>query len=127
MTSTDPRLEVPVDPCCPPDACPPDACAPPPGAVGPLTGLGAEAELAAFAKALSHPARARILVHLRAEEACVVGELAGQLPLAASTVSRHLSVLKESGLVTGEIDGPRRCYCVNSSALERFQALVAAL
>jgi ArsR family transcriptional regulator len=107
--------------------CPPDGCASAPARSGPLTGPAAEAELAALAKALAHPARVRILAHLRAEDACIAGELADQLPLAPSTVSRHLSVLQASGLITGEIDGPRRCYCVDPAALSRLQALVAAL
>jgi ArsR family transcriptional regulator len=114
--------EVAMDPC-----CPPDDCAPAPAPTGPLTGPAAEEELAAYTKALGHPARVHILTHLRAQRACIAGELADQLPLAPSTVSRHLKVLKDAGLITGEIDGPRRCYCVDTAALARFQALVAAL
>jgi len=92
-----------------------------------MVGLEAEAELAKFAKAMGHPARVRILRFLREQDTCVAGDIAEHLPLAASTVSQHLKRLKVAGLVQGEIDGPRRCYCVNAAALDRFRGLVAAL
>ena len=50
-----------------------------------------------------------------------------ELPLAQSTVSQHLKVLKEAGLIRGEIDGPRVCYCVEPRALRRLKALVGSL
>jgi ArsR family transcriptional regulator len=84
-------------------------------------------ELAKLAWAIAHPARVRILRILLARQACICGELVGLLPLAQSTVSQHLKVLKESGLVQGEIDGPKVCYCVNPAVLERLKALVAGL
>ncbi len=84
-------------------------------------------ELASLAWAVAHPARVRILRILLAREACVCGELVDQMPLAQSTVSQHLKVLKEAGLVTGEIDGPKVCYCVNPAALRRLKDLLAAL
>mgnify|MGYP001077193165 FL=1 len=49
------------------------------------------------------------------------------MPLAQSTVSQHLKILKEAGLVRGTVDGPRVCYCLEPSALRRLKALVAAL
>jgi ArsR family transcriptional regulator len=84
-------------------------------------------ELAKLAWALAHPARARILRILLARNSCICGELVDQLPLAQSTVSQHLKILKESGLVMGEIDGPKVCYCVNPAVLHRLQQLVAEL
>ena len=93
--------------------CPPDQ-APDPTAV---TALDAEAELARLAKALGHPARVRILKLLIEKDRCVAGELSDELPIAASTVSQHLKLLKEAGLIKGEVDGPRRCYCVDRSVL----------
>ena len=68
--------------------------------------------LADFAKALSHPARVAILKTL-AGKSCICGEIVQVLPLAQSTVSQHLKELKRAGLITGEIDGPRSCYCLN--------------
>jgi len=83
--------------------------------------------LAKLAWALAHPARVRILRILICREACVCGELVDQLPLAQSTVSQHLKILKESGLVQGEVEGPKVCYCVNPAALKRLKALVGEL
>lgn len=105
--------------CCPPAAAEPD--------LRPLEGVEAEADLAALAKALGHPARVRILKLLRGRSTCVCGELVGELELAQSTVSEHLRVLKAAGLVQGEVDGPRVCYCVDPRGLERLQRLVGAL
>ncbi len=87
----------------------------------------ADEELARLARALAHPARVRIIRLLEARSACVCGELVEALPLAQSTVSQHLKVLKEAGLIQGEIDGPRVCYCLAPGALRRLRMLVAAL
>lgn len=83
--------------------------------------------LAALCKALAHPHRVHILRFLLAQQSCFAGEIALQLPVAASTVSQHLAHLKESGLVKGEIDGPRRCYCVDPDALALLKQLVGGL
>ncbi len=87
----------------------------------------ADAELARFAKALGHPVRARIVRLLAAQSECMYGSIAEQLPLAPSTVSQHLQVLKAAGLVHGEVDGPRVCYCLDRHALARGQTLLANL
>ena len=79
------------------------------------------ASLAEQAKALSHPARLAIVEHLAALETCVCGDLVDALPLAQATVSQHLKVLKSAGLVKGEVDGPRSCYCLDREALTRFR------
>ncbi len=88
---------------------------------------GKDEELAKLAWAIAHPARVRILRILLARQVCICGELVDQLPLAQSTVSQHLKILKEAGLVQGEIDGPKVCYCVNAEALARLKTLVAGL
>jgi ArsR family transcriptional regulator len=84
-------------------------------------------QLAALAKALGHPVRVRILRILASREACICGDLVDELPIAQSTVSQHLKILKEAGLVQGEIDGPRVCYCIKGPALEKLKELVADL
>ena len=73
--------------------------------------------LADVAKALSHPARIRILKILTEMDYCMVGSIVDQLPLAQATVSQHLKELKRVGLIQGEIDGPKICYCVNNKNL----------
>lgn len=86
-----------------------------------------EQELAAFAKALSHPARIAILAQLAKKNECICGELVEVLPLAQSTVSQHLKELKNAGLVSGETDGPRSCYCINWKAFEKFNTEFSSL
>ena len=75
------------------------------------------ARLAEAAKALGHPARLAILQTLAERGSCVCGEVVDELPLAQATVSQHLKALKSAGLIRGEIDGPRSCYCVDAAAL----------
>lgn len=88
--------------------------------------LGQELDLALLAKALAHPARVRIVQLLLAKDACC-GEIVDELPLAQATVSQHLKMLKEAGLVIGEIEGPRVSYCVNRERLEALHALLGGL
>jgi DNA-binding transcriptional ArsR family regulator len=85
-------------------------------------------EIARLARALGHPARLAILQALAEHESCVCGELVDLLPLAQSTVSQHLKELKDSGLIKGEIEGPRTCYCLDRKGLERLiRAMTAYL
>jgi len=84
-------------------------------------------ELASLAWGLAHPARVAILRLLLARGECVCGAIVDSMPLAQATVSQHLKVLKESGWIRGEIDGPRVCYCPTAGAAERFQRLMKDL
>jgi DNA-binding transcriptional ArsR family regulator len=79
-----------------------------------------EQDLAAFAKALSHPARIAILKVLAQKNECICGEIVELLPLAQSTVSQHLKELKTAGLIDGTVDGPRSYYCINWKAFQKF-------
>ncbi len=83
--------------------------------------------LARYAKALSHPARITILETLAKKATCICGEIVEVLPLAQSTVSQHLKELKEAGLITGEIDGLKSCYCLNSEAIRELEKLLGSL
>ena len=90
--------------------------------------LGATDEaLAQLAWAVAHPARVQIVRLLIRRKSCVCGEIVDQLPLAQSTVSQHLKILKESGLIQGEVDGPKVCYCINRQRLKELKSLVARL
>jgi DNA-binding transcriptional ArsR family regulator len=86
-----------------------------------------EQSLAAFAKALSHPARIAILNVLAKRNECICGEIVEVLPLAQSTVSQHLKELKTAGLITGEMDGPKSCYCINWNEFEKFNSAFTSL
>jgi ArsR family transcriptional regulator len=79
-----------------------------------------EQELAAFAKAMSHPARIAILKLLAQHNECICGEIVEVLPLSQSTVSQHLKELKNAGLVNGTVDGQKSCYCINWKEFEKF-------
>jgi ArsR family transcriptional regulator len=72
---------------------------------------------AGLAKALSHPVRIRILEILGARQGCICGGLVELLPLAQSTVSQHLRELRDAGLIHGDVDGPRTCYCLDPKAV----------
>ncbi len=93
----------------------------------PVEGRAADEELATLCKAVGHPARVQILRLLARTESCICGDIVDELPLAQSTVSQHLKVLKEAGLIRGEIDGPRVGYCLEPSALRRLRALIGSL
>jgi len=80
---------------------------------------------AGLAKALAHPVRIRILEILSGRRACICGGLVERLPLAQSTVSQHLRGLRDAGLIRGEVDGPRTCYCLNPKAVAEAWAAFA--
>jgi ArsR family transcriptional regulator len=83
--------------------------------------------IAKYTKALSHPARIAILRLLIEKQACICGDIVNELPLSQSTVSQHLKELKQSGLIKGDIDGAKVCYCIDEkewkSAKERLDQL----
>ena len=76
-----------------------------------------EARAVAMLRALANPVRFRIVQELARRTECIVGVLVDVLPIAQSTVSEHLKVLKEAGVVQGTVDGPNRCYCLDPEAL----------
>jgi ArsR family transcriptional regulator len=84
-------------------------------------------DFAKLAWAIAHPARVQIVRLLIGREACICGEIVDQLPLAQSTVSQHLKILKESGLIQGEVNGPKVCYCINADRLKELKTFVAGL
>ena len=105
--------------CCPAPAVAPD--------LRPVEGKEADDELAALGKAIGHPIRVQILRILVRRTACICGDIVEELPLAQSTVSQHLKILKDAGLIRGDVDGPRVCYCVEPKSLRRLKALVGGL
>ena len=84
-------------------------------------------QLAAMAKAMGHPVRIRILRLLAERHACVTGDVVAELPLAQSTVSEHLRILRDAGLIQGEIEGPRTSYCLNNARLSAFKSAAQSL
>ncbi len=86
-----------------------------------------DAEVARLAAALGHPARVAILRLLKDRKMCICGEIVEQLPLAQSTVSQHLKVLKDAGWIESETEGTRVCYNLGEGTLQRFNDLIDAL
>ncbi len=89
--------------------------------------VAAEQDIALLAKALGHPARVRIVRLLLAREGCYCGQLVGELSIAQATVSQHLKVLRDAGLVVGEIEGLRTSYCASRGRLAELHELVGVL
>lgn len=83
--------------------------------------------IAKYAKALAHPARIAILRLLIQKQACICGDIVDELPLSQSTISQHLKELKQAGLIKGDIDGAKVCYCIDEkewkAAKERLDQL----
>ena len=86
-----------------------------------------EIKLADIAKALSHPARIKILKLLNELDSCMVGNIVDILPLAQATVSQHLKELKRVGLIHGETEGLKICYCVNKKNLAQAKSALDKL
>ena len=83
-------------------------------------------DLAELARALSHPARLAILKHLAAQDSCICGDIVAELPLAQATVSQHLKVLREAGLVSVTKRGLTSCYCISPDAVGDAKSRVEA-
>jgi DNA-binding transcriptional ArsR family regulator len=83
--------------------------------------------LAGMMKALAHPARVAIIQHLIKANACICGDLVGELGLAQPTISQHLKELKQAGLIQGTIEGTSVCYCIEPKVWAQYQKEFAAL
>ncbi len=77
-----------------------------------------------LAKALGHPARIAILMHLIQQNTCVCGDIVEEIPLAQSTISQHLKVLKKVGIIHGEVEGVRTCYCINPTGWAEMKGVL---
>jgi len=83
--------------------------------------------LADLFKALAHPARIAIIQHILKSDSCINGELVKELGLAQATISQHLNILKEVGLIKGEVSGNSLCYCLNKALWKRYSLELTAL
>ena len=80
-----------------------------------------------LAKALGHPARIAIIEVLVKRQSCICGDIVDELPLSQATISQHLRELKEVGLIKGEIEGRKSCYCINDKVWNEAQETIAGL
>jgi len=109
-------------------ACAPADCVPPKGRkLAPALSKAEGADLAAMLKALGHPARLALVKHLADHGTCFFGDLSEILPLAPSTISQHVTILKDAGLIEGSADARRVCYCVKTGRLELLKRLLGRL
>ncbi len=76
---------------------------------------------ALYFKALGHPARIAIIEMLIEKKSCICNDMVEELPLSQSTISQHLKELKEAGIIKGEIEGQKICYCIDSMAWQEIQ------
>ena len=86
-----------------------------------------ENKIAGYARALAHPARIAILDLLIKKQSCICGDIVDELPLSQSTVSQHLKELKEAGLIKGEIEGVKVCYCIDEKEWEQAKKYLTKL
>lgn len=84
-------------------------------------------KIANYAKALAHPARVAILQLLIKKQSCICGDIVDELPLSQSTISQHLKELKESGLIKGDINGAKVCYCIDEKEWENAKQYLNVL
>lgn len=84
-------------------------------------------KIAKYAKALAHPARVAILQLLIKKQACICGDIVDELPLSQSTVSQHLKELKEAGLIKGDVEGVKICYCIDKKEWETAKSYLDSL
>jgi ArsR family transcriptional regulator, arsenate/arsenite/antimonite-responsive transcriptional repressor len=85
-----------------------------------------EERLAQMLKALGNPVRFQIVQILAEKQMCITGEIVDFTNLAQSTVSQHLKVLREAGLIAGEIEGPATCYCLNEANIRWLKDQIGA-
>ncbi len=84
-------------------------------------------QIAEFAKAFAHPARVAIIQHLLRKKMCICGDLVDVLPLSQSTISQHLKELKRIGIIKGEVEGPRMCYCIDKEMWQTAKTMLNEL
>lgn len=84
-------------------------------------------EIANLAKAFAHPARVAILEYLLQHKSCICGDLVDVLPLSQSTVSQHLKELKRIGIISGNVEPPKVCYCINEEVWQKAKNLMKDL
>jgi predicted transcriptional regulator len=84
-------------------------------------------EMAVLCKAMSHEVRVLIVNYLAEQEQCICNDFVKLLPLAQSTISQHLKILKDAGLINITKNGQKSCYCINAEKIKTFRTLTAAL
>jgi predicted transcriptional regulator len=80
-------------------------------------------EIATIAKVFSHPARVAIIQYISTQEACICNDIVDEIGLAQATISQHLKVINDAGLLKGTFEGKSLCYCLNVDRFQELQSL----
>ncbi|MEZ4797984.1 MAG: metalloregulator ArsR/SmtB family transcription factor [Flavobacteriaceae bacterium] len=81
-------------------------------------------QISTIAKVFSHPARVAILKHISEQEQCICNDLVDEIGLSQATISQHLSVIADAGLLKGTFQGKAKCYCINLETFENFREIL---
>lgn len=81
-------------------------------------------QLAGIFRVLANPARIAILQYLSRQQGCICNDIVEEIGLAQPTVSQHLKELKQAGLISGEVEGKRLCYCINRDRWNELQQII---
>ncbi len=80
-------------------------------------------QIAAVAKVFAHPARVAILQYISKQEACICNDIVDEIGLSQPTISQHLKVINNVGLLKGTFEGKSLCYCLNVKRFQELQTL----
>lgn len=83
--------------------------------------------IATYAKVIGHPARVAIIDYLLKHNSCICNDLVEEFPLSQSTISQHLKELKQVGIIKGEIEGPKMCYCIDEKVWKEIQEIFSTM
>ena len=84
-------------------------------------------EIASIAKAIGHPARIAILQHLVKVNSCICGDIVDEIGLSQSTISQHLKELKKIGVIKGDVDGVKVCYCIDQVKMDKVYEIFSRM
>jgi len=80
-------------------------------------------KIATIAKVFSHPARVAILQYISKQQACICNDIVDEIGLAQATISQHLKVINDAGLLDGTFEGKSLCYCLNVNRFQELQSI----
>ncbi|GAB1858185.1 metalloregulator ArsR/SmtB family transcription factor [Flavobacteriaceae bacterium MHTCC 0001] len=79
-------------------------------------------KMAQIAKVFAHPARIAILQYISKQNSCICNDIVEEIGLSQPTISQHLKVINEAGLLKGNFEGKSICYCLNVERFQEFQS-----
>ncbi|SDB59837.1 transcriptional regulator, ArsR family [Flavobacteriaceae bacterium MAR_2010_188] len=80
--------------------------------------------IAEIAKVFAHPARVAILEYISKQESCICNDIVDEIGLSQPTISQHLKVINDAGLLKGNYKGTTICYCLNVESFDFYKKLL---